>query len=95
MKFRFTMVGDVGRHDAAPLVIVYPEAVIYGPVKKEDVHYLVEEHLYKGRIAVSLQAPVRELSGRLPGLVPAREHLPAEQRIVLERAGLIDPGFHR
>jgi len=26
------MVGDIGRHDAAPLVIVYPEAVIYGPV---------------------------------------------------------------
>jgi len=39
-----TMVGDVGRHDAAPIVIIYPEAVIYGPVKKENVHHLVEEH---------------------------------------------------
>jgi len=46
-----SMVGDVGRHDATPMVIVYPEAVIYGPVKPEDVHFLVEEHLYKGRIA--------------------------------------------
>ncbi|HOG79454.1 MAG TPA: (2Fe-2S) ferredoxin domain-containing protein, partial [Anaerolineaceae bacterium] len=46
-----SMVGDVGRHDAVPMVIVYPEAVIYGPVKPEDVHFLVEEHLYKGRVA--------------------------------------------
>ena len=35
-----TMVGDVGRHDAVPLVIVYPEAVIYGPISPEDVHFL-------------------------------------------------------
>ncbi|HNZ13981.1 MAG TPA: (2Fe-2S) ferredoxin domain-containing protein, partial [Anaerolineaceae bacterium] len=51
-----SMVGDVGRHDAVPMVIVYPEAVIYGPVKPEDVHFLVEEHLYKGRVAAPLQA---------------------------------------
>ena len=64
-EISLTMVGDIGRHDAAPLVIVYPEAVIYGPVKQENVHDLVEEHLFKGRVAVGLQAPVRELSGRI------------------------------
>ena len=90
-EISLTMVGDVGRHDAAPIVIVYPEAVIYGPVKKENVHRLVEEHLYKGRIAGELQAPVRELSGRIAWLAARKGTLPAEQRIVLERAGLIDP----
>ncbi len=90
-EISLTMVGDVGRHDAAPLVIVYPEAVIYGPVKKEDVHYLVEEHLYKGRIASSFQAPVKELSGKIAWLSSRKGTLPAEQRIVLERAGVIDP----
>ena len=90
-EISLTMVGDIGRHDAAPLVIVYPEAVIYGPVKKENVHYIVEEHLYKGRIAAGLQAPVRELSGRIAWLTARKGTLPAEQRIVLERAGLIDP----
>lgn len=90
-EISLTMVGDIGRHDAAPLVIVYPEAVIYGPVKKENVHDLVEEHLYKGRVAVGLQAPVRELSGRIAWLSARKGTLPAEQRIVLERAGLIDP----
>lgn len=86
-----TMVGDVGRHDALPMVIVYPEAVIYGPVKPADVHFLVEEHLYKGRIAAGLQASARELSGRIAWLSARKGTLPAEQRIVLRRAGLIDP----
>jgi NADP-reducing hydrogenase subunit HndC len=86
-----TMVGDVGRHDAVPMVIVYPEAVIYGPITPEDVHFLVEEHLYKGRIAAGLQASTRELSGRIAWLSARQGTLPAEQRIVLERAGLIDP----
>jgi NADP-reducing hydrogenase subunit HndC len=86
-----TMVGDVGRHDALPLVIVYPEAAIYGPVKTEDVHHLVEEHLYKGRIANELLASSRELSGRIAWLSARKGTLPAEKRIVLQRAGLIDP----
>jgi NADP-reducing hydrogenase subunit HndC len=85
------MVGDIGRHDAIPMVIVYPEAVVYGPVRPEDVHFLVEEHLYKGRIAAGLQASVRELSGRIAWLSTRKGTMPAEQRIVLEHAGLIDP----
>lgn len=90
-EISLTMVGDVGRHDASPLIIIYPEAVIYGPVKKDDVHFLVEEHLYKGRIASGLQAPARELSGRIAWLSARKGTMPAEQRIVLERAGIIDP----
>ena len=42
-EISLSMVGDVGRNDAAPIVIVYPEAVVYGPVKEEDVPFLVEE----------------------------------------------------
>ncbi len=85
------MVADIGRHDAIPLVIVYPEAVLYGPVHVDDVHFLVEEHLLKGRIAAGLQASTRELSGRIAWLSARKGTMPAEQRIVLEHAGLIDP----
>ncbi len=67
-EISLTMVGDVGRHDAVPMVIVYPEAVVYGPVTPQDVPFLVEEHLYKGRVAAGLQASVRELSGRIAWL---------------------------
>lgn len=89
-EISLTMVGDVGRHDAVPMVIVYPEAVVYGPVKPNDVHFLVEEHLYKGRIADALIAPSREMSGRIAWLSSRKGTLPAEKRVILERAGIID-----
>ncbi len=90
-EISLTMAGEVGRKDIAPMVIVYPEAVVYGPVSREDVHTIVEEHLYKGRVASNLQAPARELTGRIAWLSARKGTLPAEKRIVLERAGLIDP----
>ena len=90
-EISITQVGDVGRHDALPIVIVYPEAVIYGPVKEEDVHHLVEEHLYKGRIATELEASAKELTGKIAWVNSRKGTMPAEQRIVLQRAGIIDP----
>jgi NADP-reducing hydrogenase subunit HndC len=84
-------VSDVGRNDALPLVVVYPETVVYGPVKPEDVKFLVEEHLYKGRVAADRVASAKELSGKIAWLANRQGTLPAEKRIVLERAGLIDP----
>jgi NADP-reducing hydrogenase subunit HndC len=82
---------DLGRHDIAPMVIVYPEAVVYGPVMPEDVPFLIEEHLYKGRIAPGLQVPVREISGRIAWVTARKGTLPAQQPILLSRAGKIDP----
>jgi NADP-reducing hydrogenase subunit HndC len=90
-EISLTTVSDVGRSDALPLVIIYPEATIYGPVKPDDVRYLVEEHLYKGRVASTLVASTKELTGRITWLQARQGTLPAETRIVLERAGLIDP----
>ncbi|MGV8027186.1 MAG: NADH-quinone oxidoreductase subunit NuoF [Anaerolineaceae bacterium] len=90
-EISIAMASDISRLDISPVVIVYPEAVVYGPVKIEDVPFLVEEHLYKGRIATSLQAPKKALSGPIAWLSAREGSLPAEQRIVLERAGLIDP----
>jgi NADP-reducing hydrogenase subunit HndC len=90
-EISIAMASDISRLDISPVVIVYPEAVVYGPVKVEDVPFLVEEHLYKGRIATSLQAPKKALSGPIAWLSAREGSLPAEQRIVLERAGLIDP----
>jgi NADP-reducing hydrogenase subunit HndC len=79
-EISLSLVSDLGRN-----------AVIYGPVKPEDVPFLVEEHLYKGRVAAGLQASARELSGRIAWLSARKGTMPAEHRIVLERAGLIDP----
>lgn len=82
---------DTGRSNILPIVVVYPEAAIYGPVKPGDARYLVEEHLYKGRIAEDLLAPPKELTGQIGSLRAHKGYNPAEQRIVLERAGRIDP----
>jgi len=90
-EISLSMVSDIDRDDIAPFVIVYPEAVIYGPVKPGDVHHLVEEHLYKGRIATGLKAPTKQLTGPISWIADRKGTLPAEQRIVLERAGVIDP----
>jgi len=84
-------IADAGRADISPLVIIYPEAMVYGPVKPEDVPHLVEEHLLKGRPVVEWLAPVRELTGKIAWLNARKGTLPAEMRIVLERSGLIDP----
>ena len=86
-----SMVGDIGRHDALPMVIVYPEAVVYGPVTPGRCSLPGGRASVQGRIAAGLQAPMRELTGRIAWLSARKGTLPAEQRIVLERAGLIDP----
>jgi NADP-reducing hydrogenase subunit HndC len=90
-EISLAMAGEVSRRDIAPIVIVYPEAVVYGPVTPKDVHTIVEEHLYKGRIASNLQASAREMTGKIAWLTARKGTLPAERRVVLERAGLIDP----
>lgn len=86
-----SMLNDVGRQDVLPLVVIYPEAVVYGPVRPEEAHFLVEEHLFKGRVIEEKLAPVRELSGQIGWLRSRKGSLPAEQRIVLRRIGRIDP----
>ena len=89
-----TSVSDIGRHDAIPMVIIYPEAVVYGPVAPGDVHRLVEEHLYKGRIVEDLLAPTRELSGQIAWLRYRKGALPAENRIVLQTRWIDRPRIH-
>lgn len=86
-----SMASDLGFSYASPLVLVYPEAIIYGPVKADDVAFIVEEHLYKGRIVEEKRAPAHELSGRVAWLSARKGTLPAENRVVLKNVGLIDP----
>ncbi|MFM8428093.1 MAG: (2Fe-2S) ferredoxin domain-containing protein, partial [Chloroflexota bacterium] len=82
---------DIERTNILPIVVVYPEATVYGPVKPGDARYLVEEHLYKGRVAEDLLAPPKQLTGQIGSLRAHKGYNPSEQRIVLERAGRIDP----
>lgn len=82
---------DSERSDALPMVIIYPEASAYGPVRESDVKRIVEEHLYKGRVVQDLLAPVKELTGRVRWLETRKGAMPIEQRIVTRRVGRVDP----
>lgn len=85
------MVENFGRLDDLPMVVVYPEAVAYGPVKPANVHRLVEEHLSKGNIATDLQYSSKEMTGKIAWISARKGTLPSEQRIVLEHVGVINP----
>jgi len=86
-----TTIRDVGIHEDTPLVIVYPDAAVYGSVTVADVHTIVEEHLCKGNIVPSLLAMMHEFGPETGWMRGRRGALPVQKRIVLERAGIVDP----
>jgi NADH:ubiquinone oxidoreductase subunit F (NADH-binding)/(2Fe-2S) ferredoxin len=73
-----------------PLLVVYPEGVIYVQLKPGDIPELVEEHLIKGRL-------VERLLYKEPttaDLIPSMQEIPffAFQKLrVLRNRGIIDP----
>ncbi|HBL52734.1 MAG TPA: NADH-quinone oxidoreductase subunit NuoF, partial [Syntrophaceae bacterium] len=73
-----------------PIMVIYPEGVIYISLKPGDIPELVEEHLIKGRV-------VERLLYREPGTdkaIPTMQDIPffAHQELrVLKNRGLIDP----
>ncbi len=85
-----TTIRDAGIQADTPLVIVYPDAAVYAPVTVSDVHTIVEEHLTKGNVVPHLLAMVRGLTSGIEWTRERRGALPVQQRIVLERAGIID-----
>lgn len=90
-KIAVSTIRDVGLREDIPLVIVYPDAAVYGPVRLDDVHTIVEEHLYKGNIVPHLLAMMRELAPEIAWTRDRRGTLPIQKRIVLERAGIVNP----
>lgn len=90
-EIKVTTISDISARDDLPMVMIYPEAVVYGPIAVEDVPLLVEEHLVHGQVVFSLLGKMHEPAGEIAWLRTRSGALPAQQRIVLERAGVIDP----
>jgi len=73
-----------------PILVVYPEGIIYMLVQPEDIAELVEEHLIKGR-------PVERLLYKEPAseeTIPTMQEIPffaLQELRVLRNRGLIDP----
>ena len=82
---------EIGTVRTLPLVVIFPEASVYAPVKPEDVPHLVEEHLYKGREVPALKVQDPDTLRKVAWLTQRKGTLPAENHIVLKNVGIIDP----
>ena len=82
---------EIGTVRTLPLVVIFPEASVYGPVKLGDVPHLVEEHLYKGREVPALKVQDPDTLRKVAWLTQRKGTLPAENHIVLKNVGIVDP----
>ncbi len=76
----------IGACDQGPEIMVYPEGAHYGNLTADDIPYIVEEHLLKGRIAQKFL--IKEESFIDEEL---RTPTAKEIRVVLRNCGKIDP----
>ena len=54
-KVRINKAGCLDRCDNGPVMVVYPEAIWYTYVDKDDVEEIIQEHLINGRIVERLK----------------------------------------
>ena len=54
-KARINQAGCLDRCEQGPVIVVYPEAVWYTYVDREDIDEIVDEHLVNGRIVERLR----------------------------------------
>lgn len=90
-EIKVSTISDIAPRDDLPLVMIYPEGVVYGPVSADDVRVLVEEHLIRGHIVPGFVGRMHEPVGELAWLRARSGVLPVQQRIVLGNVGLVDP----
>jgi (2Fe-2S) ferredoxin len=54
-KVRINQAGCLDRCDKGPVLVVYPEAVWYTYIDREDIDEIVTEHLQHGRVVERLK----------------------------------------
>ncbi|MGQ9472806.1 MAG: NADH-quinone oxidoreductase subunit NuoF [Candidatus Caldatribacteriaceae bacterium] len=81
--------GSFGAVLPSPFVVVYPDNVVYAPLRVQDVRRVVEEHLLKGRVVKELVFAEGVKKGVSEFISPFP--LAKETRVVLRNSGFIDP----
>lgn len=54
-KIRVNMAGCLDRCTEGPVMVVYPEAVWYTYIDREDIDEIIREHLQHGRVVARLK----------------------------------------
>lgn len=82
--------GCMGFCEQGPLVVVYPEGVMYCRVQAEDAAVIVNEHLLKGRIVENLLYQDTYTNKPVP-LMKDLPYLSKQIKIAMRNAGFINP----
>jgi NADP-reducing hydrogenase subunit HndC len=89
-EVKIVTTGCFGLCAEGPIVVVYPEGVMYTMVRVEDVQEIVEEHLLKGRPVKRLMAGDKESSDTTKSLENVG-FFKRQVRIALRNCGVINP----
>ena len=83
--------GCFGLCAEGPVVVVYPEGVMYFRVTPEDVEEIVSEHLLKGRFVKHLMISETEKLSEQTTNVEGTNFFKKQHRVALRNCGVIDP----
>jgi len=82
--------GCLGLCEIGPVVIVYPEGIVYNKVKAEDIEELVESHFIHNKVLERLEYKISEGEGKIRNLNKL-DFFKKQLRIALRNCGIIDP----
>lgn len=83
--------GCFGLCAEGPIVVVYPEGVMYFRVSPEDVSEIVSEHLVKGRFVTRLMTVSHEEKATHAQNVEESDFFKKQLRVALKNCGVINP----
>jgi len=90
-EVKIVKTGCFGLCAEGPVVVVYPEGVMYFRVSPEDVEEIVSEHLEKGRFVKRLMLSQAEKDAQRTDNVEATNFFKKQYRIALRNCGVINP----
>jgi NADH:ubiquinone oxidoreductase subunit F (NADH-binding)/(2Fe-2S) ferredoxin/NAD-dependent dihydropyrimidine dehydrogenase PreA subunit len=82
--------GCLGLCELGPVVIVYPEGVLYNKVKTDDIAELIESHFIHNNVLERLEYKLTEGEGKIRNFNKL-EFFKKQLRIALRNCGIIDP----
>ncbi|MCL2486515.1 MAG: NADH-quinone oxidoreductase subunit NuoF, partial [Oscillospiraceae bacterium] len=83
--------GCLGLCDLGPVMIVYPDNVVYSKVTADDIPEIVKEHLGKGRPVKRLVCDTSNAAGEAVSSLSKTVFYSNQKRIALRNCGVINP----
>ncbi len=89
-EIKVVVTGCMGPCDLGPIIVVYPEGVLYCNCTPDDAREIVDEHLVKGRI-VSRLLYEEPMTSEKVETQEGMTFFSRQERIALRNTGVIDP----